>query len=218
MIIVLSSKSVTSYVRVSTGYAMYRSGITAELGFFGEVLQLLQLSGVPCCNAQLSDPWGIELPKLPSVMNVEAVTAGHCWIELEGEMPVFMPQGSLVFIPRGSRHILRGNLGDKTTWLEDIPVERIGGRVENTRFGGGGHLTQITYYGVRFDMYLADRLVGCSLTGCICVRMSTMEAGCKARFNISHRKRSSACPAVKPSSLGWQISSSYRPSARGSRA
>ena len=124
-----------------------------------EVLQLLQLSGVLYCNAELTDPWGIEVPELPGVMNVEVVTSGHCWLELEGEAPVFMPEGSLVLIPRGRRHRLRGNPGDKTTWLKDIPVERIGDRFEDIRFGGGGRLTQVTYYGVRFDPYLADRLV-----------------------------------------------------------
>ena len=125
----------------------------------GEVLQLLQLTGVLYCNAELSDPWGIEIPELPGVMNVEVVTSGHCWIELEGQAPVYLPQGSLVLIPRGKRHKLRGNPGDKTTRLEDIPVERIGDRFENMRFGGGGRLTQTTYYGVRFDPYLADRLI-----------------------------------------------------------
>jgi AraC-like DNA-binding protein len=97
-----------------------------------EVLQLLQLNGVLYCNAELTDPWGIEVPELPGVMNVEVVTSGHCWLELEGETPVFMPEGSLVLIPRGRRHKLRG---------------------------GGGRLTQVTYYGVRFDPYLADRLI-----------------------------------------------------------
>jgi AraC-like DNA-binding protein len=125
----------------------------------GEVLQLLQMTGVLYCNAELTDPWGIEIPALPGVMNVEVVTSGHCWIELEGEAPVFMPTGSLLLIPRGNRHILRANPGDKATPLEDIPVERIGDRFENMRFGGGGRSTQITYYGVRFDPYLADRLI-----------------------------------------------------------
>jgi len=125
----------------------------------GEVLQLLQLSGVLYCSAELTDPWGIEVPELPGVMNVEVVTSGHCWLELEGEAPVFMPEGSLVLIPRGRRHKLRGNPGDRTTWLEDIPIERIGDRFEIMRFGGGGKLTEVTYYGVRFDPYLADRLV-----------------------------------------------------------
>jgi len=125
----------------------------------GEVLQLLQLTGVLYCNTHLTDPWGIELPQLPGVMNLEVVTSGHCWIEHDNEPPVYMPQGSLVLLPRGNRHILRGNPGDKTTKLEAIPVERIGDRFENMQLGGGGRLTNITYYGVRFDPYLADRLI-----------------------------------------------------------
>ena len=125
----------------------------------GEVLHLLQLTGVLYCKAELTDPWGIEIPEIPGVMNVEVVTSGHCWIELEGEAPIFMPEGSLAMIPRGRRHKLRGNPGDKTTWLEDIPIERIGDRFEVMRFGGGGRPTEVTYYGVRFDPYLADRLI-----------------------------------------------------------
>lgn len=125
----------------------------------GEVLQLLQLTGVLYCSAELTDPWGIEIPELPGVMNVEVVTSGHCWIELDGQAPVFMPEGSIALIPRGKHHMLRGNPGDKTTGLEAIPIERIGDRFEIMRFGGGGRLTQVTYYGVRFDPYLAERLI-----------------------------------------------------------
>ena len=125
----------------------------------GEVLQMLQLSGVLYCNAEFTDPWGIEVPALPGVMNVEVVTSGHCWIDIDGEPPVFLPAGSLVLIPRGRRHRLRGNPGNRTTHLTEIPIERIGDRFENMRFGGGGRLTRVTYYGVRFDPYLADRLI-----------------------------------------------------------
>ncbi len=125
----------------------------------GEVLQLLRFTGVLYCNAELTDPWGIEIPELPGVMNVEVVTSGHCWLEIEGEEPLFLPQGSLVLIPHGQRHKLRGNPGDRTTSLEAIPVERIGDRIESMRFGGGGRMTNVTYFGVRFDPYLADRLL-----------------------------------------------------------
>lgn len=125
----------------------------------GEVLRLLQLSGVLYCNAELSDPWGVEVPELPGVMNVEVVTSGSCWIEVDGQPPVFMPAGSLLLIPRGRRHWLRGKPGDRTTGLEVIPVEKIGERFENMRFGGGGRQTRVTYYGVRYDPYLAARLI-----------------------------------------------------------
>lgn len=125
----------------------------------GEVLHLLQLTGVLYCNAELTDPWGIEIPSIPGVMNVEVVTSGHCWIKLEGKAPVFLPEGSLVMIPRGRHHKLRGTPGARTTRLQDIPIERMGDRFEFMRFGGGGRPTNITYFGVRFDPYLADRLI-----------------------------------------------------------
>ncbi|MEM7407835.1 MAG: AraC family transcriptional regulator [Pseudomonadota bacterium] len=125
----------------------------------GEVLQLLQLDGVLYCNATLSEPWGIEIPAIEGVMNVEVVTSGSCWLELDDEAPVFMPERSLALIPRGRRHRLRGRPGDAVTPLEQIPIERGGERVEIMRFGGGGRSTQVTYCGVRFDPYLAARLI-----------------------------------------------------------
>ena len=124
-----------------------------------EVLQLLQMTGVLYCSAQLTDPWGIEVPELAGVMNVEVVTSGHCWLELDGQAPVFMPQGSLALIARGSRHRLRANPGDKIIGLADIPIERAGERFEIMRHGGGGRLTQVTYFGVRIEPFLADRLL-----------------------------------------------------------
>jgi len=124
-----------------------------------EVLQLLHLTGVLYCNAELSDPWGIDLPHLPGVMNVEVVTSGHCWLEIEGQDPTYLPEGSVVLIPRGNRHTLRANLGDKTTKLEKIPIDRVGERFEYMCFGGGGRRTLVTYFGVRFDPFLAQRLI-----------------------------------------------------------
>ena len=92
-------------------------------------------------------------------MFVEVVTSGQCWLEIEGQSALFLPEGSLVVIPRGNRHQIRGNPGDRVTPLEAVPIERIGERFEKMRFGGGGRQTRITYFGVRFDPYLAERLV-----------------------------------------------------------
>lgn len=120
---------------------------------------MLQLSGVLYCRAELTEPWGIELPALEGVMMVEVVTSGHCWIELEDSAPVFMPEGSLALIPRAARHKLRSSPGAKTELLANVPVELVGDRFEIMRYGGGGALTQVAYCGVRFDHVLADRLI-----------------------------------------------------------
>jgi len=120
---------------------------------------LLRLTGVLYCRAELTAPWGIELPALEGVMMVEVVTSGHCWIELEGRAPVFMPEGSLALIPRGIRHKIRSSPTAKTELLADVPIELVGDRFEIMRYGGGGSLTQVAYCGVRFDHILADRLI-----------------------------------------------------------
>ena len=120
---------------------------------------MLHLTGVLYCNAELSDPWGIEIPQIDAVMNVEVIMSGQCWLEIDDREPVFLPEGSLVLIPGGNHHRLRSNPGAKTTPLQEIPIERIGERFENMRFGGGGRVTKITYYGVRYDSYLATRLI-----------------------------------------------------------
>lgn len=120
---------------------------------------MLQLSGVLYCNAELSDPWGIEIPQIDSVMNVEVIMSGQCWLEIDDSEPVFLPEGSLVLIPGGNRHRLRSKPGAKTTPLQKIPIERIGERFEKMHFGGGGRVTKITYYGMRYDSYLAARLI-----------------------------------------------------------
>lgn len=124
-----------------------------------EVLQLLKMNGVLYCNAVLSEPWGIEIPPLPGVMNVEVITSGQCWVDVDGEPAQLLRKGSLALIPRGRRHRLRANPGDPVTPLQDIPVERIGERFEQMHFGGSGPKTEATYFGVRFDPYLADRLI-----------------------------------------------------------
>lgn len=120
---------------------------------------MLQLTGVLYCRAELTEPWGIELPALEGVMMVEVVTSGHCWIELEGRAPVFMPEGSLALIPRGIRHKIRSSPTARSELLADVPIELVGERFEIMRYGGGGRLTQVAYCGVRFDHILADRLI-----------------------------------------------------------
>ena len=125
---------------------------------FDEVLQLLQLTGVLYCKAELSAPWGIEVPAIAGVMTVYVVTVGHCWIELEDRPPVFLPEGSLAMVPRTCRHELRSDPMAKTTALADVPVERVSERFERMHYGGGGSLARVTYCGVRFDHVLAARL------------------------------------------------------------
>lgn len=92
-------------------------------------------------------------------MMFTVVTAGSCWLELDGEEPHLLKQGSLTLIPHGSAHILRSAPGVPAEPIDDIPVDQISDRYEIMRYGGGGELTQATYGVVRFDHVAAQRLI-----------------------------------------------------------
>ncbi|MCH8223422.1 MAG: cupin domain-containing protein, partial [Chloroflexi bacterium] len=125
----------------------------------GEILHLLRLNGVLYCRAELTAPWGIELPELEGCMMIQIVTAGHCWLEIEGDDPRLLRHGSLALMPHGTGHSVRSSPRAEIKPLSDIPVENVSDRYEIMRYGGGGDLTRITYCGVRFDHVAAQRLI-----------------------------------------------------------
>lgn len=125
----------------------------------GQVLHLLRLSGVLYCRAELTAPWGVEVPALPGFMTLQVVTAGSCLLEVDGAKPIRVDQGSLTLIPHGTPHRFRSGPQAAVEPLFGIPVEQIGDRYEVMRHGGGGESTQITYAVVEFDHAVTHRLV-----------------------------------------------------------
>ncbi len=125
----------------------------------GEALHLLKLNGTFYCRSELKEPWGVELPPFTGRMMFHVVTAGQCWLEVEGEEPHLLQQGSLALVPHGNGHIVRSNLSHEALPLFDIPAERISDRYEVMRHGGDGELTQLTCGLVRFDHVAGQQLL-----------------------------------------------------------
>jgi len=86
------------------------------------------------------------------------VTGGQCWLEVEGEAPRLLQQGSLALIPQGNGHSVRSPTGELVP-LFDIPVEKVSDRYEIMRYGGAGELTQLTCGVVRFDHVAGRQLI-----------------------------------------------------------
>lgn len=125
----------------------------------GETLHLLRLTGSLYCRSELTAPWGIDLPAFDGCMMFHVVTAGHCWLEIEGDEPRLLQQGSLTLVPHGNGHCIRSKPTDEAVPLFDIPVEQISDRYEIMRHGGGGELTHLTCGVVRFDHIAGQRLI-----------------------------------------------------------
>lgn len=136
------------------------SGLPPTTDPLGEVLHLLRLTGTLYCRAELTAPWGIDLPALEGCMMLHVVTSGRCWINMEGSEPHLLEQGNIALIPHGNGHCLQSALHVAADPLFDIPVEKISERYEIMRYGGGGENTRTLCVVVRFDHGAADRLIG----------------------------------------------------------
>ena len=87
------------------------------------------------------------------------VTAGRCWLEVEGDEPRLLQQGSLALVPHGTGHCIRSSPTAEAEPLFEIPVEQVSDRYEIMRYGGDGELTQLTCGVVRFDHVAGQKLI-----------------------------------------------------------
>ena len=125
----------------------------------GETLHLLRLTGTLYCRSELTAPWGVDLPAFEGCMMFHVVTAGHCWLEVEGDEPRLLQQGSLALVPHGTGHRIRSSQTAEAEPLFDIPVEQVSDRYEIMRYGGAGELTHLTCGVVRFDHVAGQQLI-----------------------------------------------------------
>lgn len=125
----------------------------------GEALHLLRLTGTLYCRAECTAPWGVDVPDLDGLMTLQIVTAGQCWLDVDGEPPRLLRPGSLSLIPHGLPHRLRSSPDARADPLFELPVEKVSERYEIMRHGGGGEATHLTYAVLQVDHVAARRLV-----------------------------------------------------------
>ena len=125
----------------------------------GEALHLLRLTGCVYARSELTAPWGIDLPPLEGHMMFHIVTAGRCWLEIDGSEPRLLERGSLVLVPHGLGHQLLDERGRASVDFFDLPIERVTERYERLQYGGGGDECRLICVVVRFDHAAAERLV-----------------------------------------------------------
>jgi AraC-like DNA-binding protein len=125
----------------------------------GEALHLLRMAGVFYCRSEFTEPWGLELPRFEACMMFHVVTAGQCWLEVDGSPRRQLRPGELALVPHGEGHRLVSAEGVPAAKLFDLPRELVSDRYEVLRHGGDGPATTVMCGLVRFDHPAAQHLV-----------------------------------------------------------
>ena len=125
----------------------------------GEALHLLRMSGSFYCRSEFRAPFGIALPAMHDCLMFHVVTAGHCWLEVDGDAPRALHPGDLVVLPHGEGHRLASTPGAPAARLFDLPREAVSERYEILRHGGRGAETLVICGAVRFEQPTARHLV-----------------------------------------------------------
>ena len=81
----------------------------------GEALHLLRMNGVFYCRSEFTAPWALALPPFEACMMFHVVTAGQCWLEVEGANSCHLRPGDLALVPHGEGHRLVGAAGVTST-------------------------------------------------------------------------------------------------------
>src|SRR5688572_26641608 len=104
----------------------------------GEALHSLRMSGIFYSRCEFTAPWGLVLPAFPATVIFHVVTAGRCWLEVEGAEPRHLLAGDLALVPRGAGHRLNSAPDVPAVALFDLPRAYESARYEILRHGGGG--------------------------------------------------------------------------------
>jgi AraC-like DNA-binding protein len=126
---------------------------------WGEALHHLRISGTFYCRSECSDPWAMDLPPMDGCLMFHIVTAGACWLEVDGEAPHRLQVGGFALVPHGLGHRLTSAPGVPAVGLFDAPTEHVSERYDVVRLGGGGPATTLVCGAVTFDHPAAADLI-----------------------------------------------------------
>jgi hypothetical protein len=117
------------------------------------------MNGVFHCRSEFTAPWALALPPFDACMMFHFVTAGQCWLEVDGGSSCHLRPGDFALIPHGEGHRLVGAAGVTAVKLFDAARELVSDRYEILWHGGGGESNDCLCGVVRFDHPAAHHLI-----------------------------------------------------------
>ena len=132
----------------------------ASVDPLGETLRLLRMTGIFYCLTQATAPWALEMPAFADCLSFHVVTAGGCWLGVDGAEALYLRAGELALVPHGRGHRLSSQPGVTPAGrVDQLPQQLISEHYSILRHGGGGAPSTLVCGIVSFDDPAAKQLV-----------------------------------------------------------
>ncbi|MFT3943057.1 MAG: AraC family transcriptional regulator [Ancrocorticia sp.] len=123
------------------------------------VLHTLRMRSTFYCQAELGEPWALEMPAIADSISFHVLTAGTCWLRLPDSDPLELHAGDLALVPHGRGHDLASAehmaAGPR---VDLLPQHYVTENYSVLRHGGTGRTTQLICGVVAFDEPAAREL------------------------------------------------------------
>lgn len=134
-----------------------------------ETLRAVRLVGAVFINARFSAPWCYQSPRADTVASYlepgaeriliwHLITAGDCFVELEGSAPLQLAAGDVVLFPLGDAHRMASAPGLTPATGQRLEAV-LARRPRNLAYGGGGAVTRLICGYLACDAKLARMLL-----------------------------------------------------------
>lgn len=125
-----------------------------------QALHTLRMRGTFYCHAELTGPWALEMPAVPGTLSFHVLTAGACWLRLDGTEPVELRAGELALVPHARGHdLLSTPDASPARRVDRLPQDYLTDHYSVLRHGGGGPSTQLICGVVGFEEPAARELL-----------------------------------------------------------
>ena len=130
---------------------------TAPHDPLGYALESFKVSDTSVYFCELVSPWSFYLDE--TLPRFHFVTAGSCWLEVEGVEGCRLEAGDFVVVPRGARHRLSSDQIPPAPGPINISCEKVSDYFSVFRNNGKGGLTTVICGDVLFETPAADHLI-----------------------------------------------------------
>ena len=141
-------------VRLSCRDAQY----DAIVDPLAEVLDVSRVRGAVLAHVCAGDPWGMRLSSAPGAA-FHAITAGTCWLRLDGSTPLQLMPGDVVLLPTGSTHDMVSTADGRTRAFDRVTKEELMTPDGDLLIAGPGAVTRFICAAYEYDQEVAHPLL-----------------------------------------------------------